>query len=63
MSKYAKGIYSKNTKGNNKKKTFFKFSPGDLIITLYQLSKFEGPNCNGFRNIKLSMTEFAKGDN
>ena len=40
-----------------------KKSPGNLIITLYQLSKFEAPSCNGFWDIKFSMTKFAKGDN
>ena len=39
------------------------FSPGNLIITLYQLSKFEGPSCNRFSNIKFSIAKFAKGDN
>ena len=36
---------TKKAKGDNKK--IIKFSPGNLIITLYQLSKFEAPSCNG----------------
>ena len=31
--------------------TFFKFSPIDLLIILYQLTKFEAPSCNTFRDI------------
>ena len=26
---------------------FFKFSPGNLLLILYKLSKFEAPSCNG----------------
>ena len=26
----------------------FKFSPGNLLITLYQLFIFGAPSCNGF---------------
>ena len=64
MLKFANGINSKNAKGHNKKKTFFyKFSPGNLIITLYQLTKFEAPSCKGLRDITFSLTIFAKGDN
>ena len=35
----------------NKKKLFFKFSPIDLLIILYQLTKFEAPSCFSFRDI------------
>ena len=31
-----------------KKNFFFLISPGHLIITLYQLSKFEAPSCDDF---------------
>ena len=31
-----------------KKKLFFKFSPIDLLIILYQLTKFEAPSCYNF---------------
>ena len=34
-----------------KKKLFFKFSPIDLLIILYQLIKFEARSCNTFRDI------------
>ena len=59
MSKFAKGINSKNANGDNKNK-----SPGNLIITLYRLSKYEAPSCNGngFWGIKFSMIQFEKGD-
>ena len=30
---------------------FFKFSPIDLLIILYQLTKFEAPSCYSFRDI------------
>ena len=30
------------------KELFFKFSPIDLLIILYQLTKFEAPNCYSF---------------
>ena len=50
MFKFAKGVNSKNAKGDNKKNKhfFYKFSLGNLIITLYQLSKLEDPSCKGF---------------
>ena len=34
-----------------KKITFFKFSPIDLLVILYQLTKFEAPSCYSFRDI------------
>ena len=34
-----------------KKITFFKFSPINLLIILYQLTKFEAPCCYSFRDI------------
>ena len=61
MSKFTKGSNPKKGKGyllNN-----FYFSPGNLLIILYQLSKFEAPSCNGVCNIKFSMSKFAKGNN
>ena len=33
------------------KKLFFRFSPIDLLIILYQLTKFEAPSCYSFRDI------------
>ena len=33
---------------------FFKFSPIDLLIILYQLTKFEAPSCNNFRGIMIT---------
>ena len=33
------------------KTTFFKFSPIDVLIILYQLTKFEAPSCHNFRDI------------
>ena len=65
MSKFAKGNYSKNAKGSNSKNNnfFLYFSPGNLLIILYQLSKFQVPSCNNFWEIKISMSKFAKGNN
>ena len=37
-----------------KKKRFFKFSPINLLIVLYQLTKFEAPSCNTFRDIMIA---------
>ena len=37
-----------------KKTTFFSFSPIDLLIILYQLTKFEAPSCNTFRDIMIT---------
>ena len=34
-----------------KKNFFFRFSPIDLLIILYQLTKFEAPSCYSFRDI------------
>ena len=42
---------------------FFKFSISSLLIILYKLTKFEAPSCNGFWDIKFSMSKFAKGNN
>ena len=33
---------------------FFLFSPIDLLIILYQLTKFEAPSCNTFRDIMIT---------
>ena len=48
-SKSAKGDYSK--KLNN---IFLKCSPINLLIILYQLTKFEAPTCYSFRDIMIS---------
>ena len=48
---------SKSAKGDNSKKIkylFFKFSPIDLLIILYQLTKFEAPSCYSFRDIMIT---------
>ena len=37
-----------------KKITFFKFSPINLLIILYQLTKFEVPSCYSFRDIMIT---------
>ena len=36
-----------------RKKNFFRFSPIDLLIILYQLAKFEAPSCYSFRDIMI----------
>ena len=44
---------------------FFRFSPIDLLIILYQLTKFEAPSCYSFRgyhDYKFSKSKSAKGD-
>ena len=44
-------------KGNNSKKIkslFFKFSTIDLLIILYQQTKFEVPSCYNFRDIMIT---------
>ena len=44
-------FYDKICKGRLLKKNkmiFFNFSPGNLSLILYKLSKFEAPSCNGF---------------
>ena len=33
---------------------FFRFSPTDLLITLYQLTKFEAPSCYTFGDIMIT---------
>ena len=33
---------------------FFKFSPIDLPIILYQMTKFEAPSCNTFQDIMIT---------
>ena len=30
------------------KELFFKFAPGNQVVILYQLTKFEAPSCNTF---------------
>ena len=40
-----------NKKNNN---FFFRFSPIDLLIILYQLTKFEAPSCYSFRDIMIT---------
>ena len=62
-SKFAKGDYSK--KQNN---FFFRFSPIDQLIILYQLTKFEAPGCylvqfSRYHDYKFSKSKSAKGDN
>ena len=53
VSNYSKNTSkSKSSKGDNSKKNkiiFFKFSPIELLIILYQLTKFEAPSCYNFR--------------
>ena len=49
-----------------KNKLFFRFSPIDLLIILYQLTKFEAPSCYSFRdvmNTNFQKSKSAKGDN
>ena len=41
------------------KKLFFKFSPIDLLIILYQLTKFEAPSCNTFQDIMITNFQSA----
>ena len=38
----------------NIKLLFFKFSPIDLLIILYQMTKYEAPSCNTFRDIMIT---------
>ena len=49
-----------------KKTNFFlRFSPIDLLIILYQLTKFEAPSCYSFsryHDYKFSKSKSAKGD-
>ena len=33
---------------------FFKFSPIDLLIIFYQLTKFEAPSCCSFRAVMIT---------
>ena len=45
---------------------FLKFSPLNLLIILYQLAKFEAPNCHTFQDIMIKnfpTSKSAKGDN
>ena len=55
---FAKGINSKNAKVIWKKYIFvcccFLFSPGNLLITLYQLSIFGVPSCNVFLRYQVN---------
>ena len=39
---------------HEKKIFFFLFSPVDLLIILYQLTKFEAPSCNSFWDIMIT---------
>ena len=48
------------------KHLFFKFSPIDLLIILYQLTKFEDSSCYIFRDIMITnflKSKSAKGNN
>ena len=61
MPKFAKGK-------NSKKKitTFFKFSPGNLLIIFYQLTKFEDTCFDSFWDILITSflcQKVAKGNN
>ena len=38
----------------NKINFFFRFSPIDILIILYQMTKFEAPSCNTFRDIMIT---------
>ena len=51
-----RALQSPNAKRDNseKKQTFFKFSPINLLIILYQLTKFEAPSCYSFRDIIIT---------
>ena len=49
MPKFAKGINS-----TKKKQTFFKFSSDNLLIILYQLTKFEATSCKSFLDILIT---------
>ena len=68
MSEFAKGINSKeNAKATTKKRFFLKKKPGNLLITLYQLSNFGAPSCNVFEisnvlchNLQRAITEKNK---
>ena len=55
VSNYKKSTSkSKSAKGINSKKIkyfFFLFSPIDLLIILYQLTKFDASSCYSFRDI------------
>ena len=42
----------------HKKNFFFRFSPIDLLIILYQLTKFEAPSCYSFRDIMITKLVF-----
>ena len=58
---------AKFSKGNNSKNFFFfKFSRGNLLIILYQLTKFETHSYINFLVsliTRFSMSTFAKGNN
>ena len=56
VSNYSKSTSkSKSAKGDNSKKNkiafFFNFSPINLLIIFYHLTKFEAPSCYSFRDI------------
>ena len=64
MSKFANGIHLKNAKAITKKEIYlYSFSPVNLLITLYQLSRFGAPSCNGFEISSFLCQKFAKGNN
>ena len=48
---------SKSAKGDNSKKIkqlFLKFSPSNLLIIFYQMTKFEAPSCYSFQDIMIT---------
>ena len=56
MPKFAKGNIKLKIKKNN--------SPGNLLIILYQLTKFEAPSCNSFfryLDCKISFWPIIRG--
>ena len=58
VSNYSKSTSkSKSAKGDDSEKnekTFFKFSPINLLIILYYLTKFEAPSYYSFRDIMIT---------
>ena len=51
-----RAITLKNALGNNSEKN-------NLLIILYQLSKYESPGCYNYCDINFSMSKFLKGNN
>ena len=39
------------------KHVFLRFSPINLLIIIYQLTKFEAPSCNTFRDIMITNSQ------